>query len=905
MSDMVAWGPAGQQVVEARGYALPWHEGGWGSGLVEMHHVFASREITAIGRVPAEAARNMRDVAYSLLSTAALMPACDALEVRFAATPDRAGPARVQMFVTAKSCGQTEPGWVAATAAVDAAVSTLPVWFRSEPVRLNWADPAFDEYQPIIELRRLEEITSPQWEYVPADFFYVINDDPGDGSGWPGFWQVLPQVSDPVIVSLLFKQTDMHWSEQQVLASIVTQLQRYSEARAEPDILGNQVYYPADLSAEAALVSWKRRMEQLRRPVLCRVAIRGSLAASVPVATALAASIAQTRDRGNASQPMFPEAPTNDTDSRAAAHSLNWMEICPWGGHPIWAEEVAPHSLRRLPYLFGLEQAAGLAVLPTPDDRGVPGFQVPRRIDTRRAQTAVKTNSSAAVSVGEVLHFGSSSEEAILPLHSINRHVLVAGTPGSGKTTTVLAILAQLWEQHHIPFLVIEPTKAEYRTLLRHPALRELRIVSLGRDDLAPFRLNLLAPPPGVRCETHIGSVLAAFKAALPLPPPLPQLLEDALERSYTVAGWSYDSTSSDEVDPPTLRGLLKSFDEIFEAAGYIGEARNVAAALRVRLRSLLRGSRGRVFDTVESVDFEELLRQPTVVELHEVDDLDDKALMAILMLDRLRASAKRRGSSGGQLRHVTVIEEAHRLLPRGVRRESEEGTNTRAAAVEAYCDAIAELRAYGEGFVICSQMPSRLAEAAVANASARIVHRLESAVDRDAMLTDFDAPDGDREAAARLSVGEAIVKWPPLDEPQVIRVVAGVEIDSSATVTDEEVRVEMAHHSNAVRQLLPFELCTRVVCSSGCGQTVRSRGEAIASSTRLQARQIWEQSQGTAESLDNLAPLLLAEASLDPQTAYCGAAHLARNGDALIVRRPVDIRPRVISAIQRSGDQE
>ena len=482
--------------------------------------------------------------------------------------------------------------------------------------------------------------------------------------------------------------------------------------------------------------------------------------------------------------------------------------------------------------------------------------------------------------------------------------MLVAGTPGSGKTTTVLEILTQLWERHRVPFLVIEPTKAEYRTLLRHPALAGLRLVSLGRDDLAPFRLNPLAPPPGVRCETHVGAVLAAFKAALPLPPPLPQLLEDALERSYTVAGWSDESTSSDRLDPPTLRGLLRSFDEVFDAAGYVGEARNVAAALRVRLRSLLRGSRGRVFDTVESVDFEELLRRPVVVELHEVDDLDDKALAAMLLLDRLRASARRRGSSGGELRHVTVIEEAHRLLPRGVRHGPEEGTNTRAAAVEAYCDAIAELRAYGEGFVISSQMPSRLAEAAVANTSARILHRLESAADRDAMLADFDADDADREAAARLSVGEAVVRWPPLDEAQVIRVTPGPGIDSGAPVPDEEVRTAMATHSDAVRRLLPYDLCTGAVCAGGCSQTVRPRGAAVAQAAGARARELWQRSRGTAGAVDDLARLLLAEADRDLQTAYCGAAHLARDGDALVVRRPVDIRPRVAGALQRAKDQ-
>jgi FtsK/SpoIIIE family len=702
-----------------------------------------------------------------------------------------------------------------------------------------------------------------------------------------------------VSVSLLFRGTELDWEERNALASITSDLQVVAFPHTDFDVLNQQVNYPADTNAALAAQNWMQRITELHRPVLGRLAVRAGAETGLPVAAALATAVAASSDPA-ASRPMYVEAPRSERDARQAAYGFDTLEILPWGGHPIWEAEEAPHVLRRLPYLFGVGEAAGLAVLPVPDAQGVPGFTRARYADVRRSATTDDEPGEPGLRLGRILHHG----QLVLPLAAVNRHVLVVGAPGSGKTTSVLTLLAELWRRYRVPFLVIEPTKTEYRTLLPAPELDELLVLCLGRDDISPLRLNPLAPPPGVRCEVHANSVMAALKMALPLPPPLPQLLEEALERTYHLSGWTDTTTIGDGIAPPTLRQLLDTFDAVFEQQGYVGEARNIASAVRVRLRSLLRGSRGKMLDTVESADFADLMARPVVVELDDIADADDKAVLSAFLLDRIRAAARARGSTGGRLVHVTVIEEAHRLLARAsaTARSSADRDDARAEAVRVSCEAIAELRALGEGFVLSSQSPSALAEAAVANTGTRILHRLESFADRESVLNDLGAGPLDRDVSARLNQGEALIRWPERDEAELIRVTAAPGIDSSRRVSGDDVARRMLERARVIRSLLPYPLCTRTVCPAGCEPSVRAEGSRIAADVRPAAREVWHESNGTVRALGPIASMLARQTRGEHQIAYCAAAHLAATNDAFNVPRRVDIRPQLATAIKEAS---
>ena len=902
MSGIVPFDPGGASapaISMATGRVNDWHSASI-SCRDRVECAYATFEITAIAgeQESLGAADPPLVLSRSLLSSGAFVAGCDALELRYVAEPNGNGTAQIRMFVTARSSNEHAAPRLAALAATQA-VASLPPGYTRVPTTRQWLAMQNDTWGTIFELRRIESVTAPVWQYVPADFYYHISETPGDGSGWKRFWHALARVESTVTISILFKQTELDQQEQHIAASITTQLAQFAVTRQDYNMLGYQETYPGCENAAIALAAWQDRMRLMQRPLLGRVAVRGDFGTALPVATSLASAISQSADPKHVNQPMEVEAPYDASHYPEAVDGFERLDIFPWGGSFIWGEPSAPRSLRRFPYLYGIDEAAALAVLPIPDEQGVPGFTRGKRHAQRRAMVSNLHGRNDGVLLGQVLHEGVASMEARLPLSAINRHVLVCGTPGSGKTTTVLTLLSSLWRDFKIPFLVIEPTKSEYRTLLNVPGMEELRVIVLGRDDVAPMRLNPMAPPDGVRMEVQANAVLAALKASLPLFPPLPQLLEESIERAYRRAGWHFDTTMADGLAPPTLRTVMACFHEAFEETGYQGEARNVAAAMETRLKSLVRGSKGRVLDTVESMDFGVLATHPVIIEMDEISDPDDKAVLASLILDRMRANARLKGSSEGKLRHVTVLEEAHRLLTRYSPQGASDGDNPRAAGVEAFCNAIAELRSVGEGFILSSQSPSRLAAAAVDNCGTRILHRIESSADRDSILADFDANQVEREAAARLSVGEAIARWPDLDEPEFINVVPGDGIDSGRPVSVDEVRNRMLDSSTTVRKLLPYQLCTRDVCSEGCDPATRHLGEDIASSLGGSAQAVWEEHQGSVDSLPAIAKGLRREANGHVPTAYCGAVHLAVSGKALEVRRNVDIRPLIRAAIE------
>jgi hypothetical protein len=327
-----------------------------------------------------------------------------------------------------------------------------------------------------------------------------------------------------------------------------------------------------------------------------------------------------------------------------------------------------------------------------------------------------------------------------VPLDSLRAHAFVAGVTNSGKTNTLLGILEQTAEAG-IPFLVIEPAKAEYRSLLKNKALKKpLRIFTLGNERVAPFRLNPFEPVRGASISVHLDLLRSAFNASFGMWNPLPQVLEQCLHAVYADRGWDLSSDTNVRGDAensplayPTLSDLIRKVDEITPTLGYDEKiASDVRAALRTRLGSLCTGGKGRMLDVRTSIAPQDLFDGFTILELEEMGDDDDKAFVMALVLIRSWEYLKSLGETN-QLRHLLVIEEAHRLLTNVAQRSGEEG-NPRGKAVESFTNLLSEIRSYGQGVIIVDQVPVRLAPDVIKNTNLKIAHRVVAADDRAAL---------------------------------------------------------------------------------------------------------------------------------------------------------------------------
>lgn len=434
-------------------------------------------------------------------------------------------------------------------------------------------------------------------------------------------------------------------------------------------------------------------------------------------------------------------------------------------------DALTPRPLRTLP--DGGRDASATLLLPeelaaivAPPSHDVRGFEV-RRWDRFDVEAE-----SVHDSQGPTLRLGESAagDTIAYPADALTSHTLVSGATGSGKSSLVRSLLDQLrTPEISVPWLVVEPTKDEYATL----PVGDLAVWRIGDPSDRSWRLNPLEVPARIPVQTHIDLLIALFESTFALFPPLPSIIEMGLRQVYRERGWDLPSgrNAQLEADPdhpgfPTLADLQTVCLDLVDELGYAGEVlHNVRGALHARLGSLLDGPKGVLIDTDEPFDVDRLLNGPCVVNLDLVGSDREKAFFMGLLLVRLWEA--RRGHRCRQLRHLTVLEEAHRILPAA---ESAAGGDF---AAETFTNLLAEVRAAGEGIVVAEQSPSRLASTAIANTGLKVALRSMGADDRDVLGPALNLDEDQPRALTSLDAHEGLVFWAGMDQPVRMRAAA------------------------------------------------------------------------------------------------------------------------------------
>ncbi|MDY0961972.1 MULTISPECIES: ATP-binding protein [Massilia] len=424
--------------------------------------------------------------------------------------------------------------------------------------------------------------------------------------------------------------------------------------------------------------------------------------------------------------------------------------------------------------------------------REVPGIRIRKSVDfglnlPPATQDGIRLG--AVIQHGRVLPF----QPVVLQQEELAKHVFITGVTGSGKTTTCMKMLLE----SGLPFLVIEPAKTEYREL--HGMATDIEYYTLGREDLTPFRLNpfeLVSRRSSL--SSHIDVLKNTLNAVYPMEAAMPYIVEEAIIQAYRRKGWDIHTGSNYLVDDPfaphsgawpNFADMIAELDDIIQSKEMGEEFRQkYRGSLVARLSNLTQGTKGRMLNCRASLDFGRLLDRKVVIELDEIKDEGDKALFMGLIVSRLAECIRQRHADAPRFRHLTLIEEAHRLLSR-----PEPGEGSKKLGVDMFCNLLAEVRKYGEGLIIADQIPRKLVDDVIKNTNIKIVHRLFSADDRNAIGDAMCLDEGQKNHLPSLQPGEAVVYGGGWHAPVLTRIERNADTNG-AVIGDAELRERGSH---------------------------------------------------------------------------------------------------------------
>lgn len=486
----------------------------------------------------------------------------------------------------------------------------------------------------------------------------------------------------------------------------------------------------------------------------------------------------------------------------------------------IWETGNFSNALYRLPYIITSEEAAELFRLPIGTDRVSAGLNINESKQNNKTYIDNIIN-SGDICIGK-LKSTAKNDTIGISLDDLAKHMLVVGTPGSGKTTFSVGLLDRLWKEHNIPFLVIEPAKNEYRALVQ--SIPDLQIFTPGKNFVSPFVLNPFIPPKNVKLETYKSTLKTAFAAAVSMSTPLDKIFEESINNCYSDFRWLDTYTTDDKGRIFNITDFIKCFQETFDQIGYTGDAQNIGRAGVVRLNSLVN-----LFDNYYSIPIEDLLTKPTVIELAAIENLEQKALIIALLLLSVLSYVNANYVGEGGLKNIILLEEAHVLLDTAA--TYQEDANPSAIAQGLIKRMLAEIRSYGVGLIIADQSPKKVTSDVVALTDIKVAFRLVEGDDKKMISASTGMSETQEKRLAKLKPGEAFLFFNKLDEPEEIvtpnyRLVNNIRI----SLSDDDIKSLSTYWNNKAEKLRPYPECDKTkYCKKACNYYQRILAKEVA----------------------------------------------------------------------------
>ncbi|PTM21296.1 ATP-binding protein [Lactobacillus sp. PFC-70] len=371
--------------------------------------------------------------------------------------------------------------------------------------------------------------------------------------------------------------------------------------------------------------------------------------------------------------------------------------------------------------------------------------------------------------------------EVAIDIPSLASHTFITGSTGTGKSNTVYAILGQLLEKN-VKFCVIEPAKGEYKNVFGNRP--DINVYGTNPNYTPLLRINPFAFPKGIHIFEHIDRLIEIFNVSWPMYAAMPAILKEAVILAYQRAGWDLKTSINQYGDNlfPDFTDLIDCLKITIEESDYSSENKgNYTGSLVTRIKSLTNGLNGMIL-TEDEISLTSLFDENTIIDLSRVGSTETKSLLMGILIMRLNEYRMDNADGMNQrLKHVTVLEEAHNILG-SASSAGPEGAGVQQKSVQLLTSAIAEMRTYGEGFMIVDQSPSSVDIAAIKNTNTKIVMRIPEESDRNLVGKAAALSDEQLKELALLHKGEAVVYQNDWLEPALVNIMdarqTGIEVD-------------------------------------------------------------------------------------------------------------------------------
>lgn len=433
--------------------------------------------------------------------------------------------------------------------------------------------------------------------------------------------------------------------------------------------------------------------------------------------------------------------------------------------HPVFARQLWENEADSLFYTAGtLVSGRELPMhlgLPT---RSVHGLPIIEHAEFGRNVPDEAMPDEDKMNLGKIYHMGK--EEAaglILNRQAMASHTFITGSTGTGKSNAVYHLLDEITKNGQTTFLVVEPAKGEYKNVFGN--CTDVQVFGTNPRETPLLRMNPFAFPENIHILEHIDRLVEIFNACWPMYAAMPAVLKDAIERSYQKVGWDLRNSESEKGVFPTFFDLLDILPGVIEESHYSKDTQSdYVGALCTRVKSLTNGIYGSVLCAEDALSDAEMFDQNVIVDLSRVGSMETKSLLMGILVMKLQEYRMCSSGMNSRLRHVTVLEEAHNLLRKTSAEQSQEGANLQGKSVEMLANTIAEMRTYGEGFIIADQAPGLLDMSVIRNTNTKIILRLPDEEDRKLVGKSAALKEAQIDELSKLPLGVAAVyqnEWP------------------------------------------------------------------------------------------------------------------------------------------------